>query len=371
MQFTNNELAFFALLKAGLWEKDVRLSQFGNINFNVIRKLAEEQSLVGVIAAGLEHSRDVHVPNPILMQFVGRVLQIEQRNKAINVFISVLEKRLKAENVSALLVKGQGVGQCYERPLRRTSGDVDFILDEDNYQRGKLLLSKIGSSVHEENPFDKHFSVGLDGFVVELHGTMRSMLTKQADDFIDALQVDLFNSGRNRIWNNNGTPVLLPCPDDDVLFVFTHILKHFFNYGIGLRQFCDWCRLLYTYYNMMDMRLLESRLISMKLMSEWKVFRALAVNWLGMPQERVPFYSPAKGWGRKAKRVISFVLQTGNFGHNRDNDYYQNSNAIIKGIRSFWRHTCDSVRHTFIFPLDSIKIWFRVLVNGVGDAIKV
>ena len=247
---------------------------------------------------------------------------------------------------------------------------MDFILDEENYQRGKLVLSKIAQSEHEENPFDKHYSVDIEGFVVELHGTMRSMLTKKADDCIDALQIDLFNKGRKRVWDNNGTPVYLPCPDDDILFVFTHILKHFFNYGIGLRQFCDWCRLLYTYNNEIDKPLLESRIRAMGLMTEWKVFGALAVNWLGMPQEYIPFYSPAKKWKRKSNRVISLVLETGNFGHNRDNKYYQKSNALIRGIRSFWRHTCDSVKQTFIFPLDSIRIWVRVLTMGIADAVK-
>ena len=38
--------------------------------------------------------------------------------------------------------------------------------------------------------------------------------------------------------------VFLPAPDCDVVFLFTHILHHFFFEGIGLRQFCDLCRFL-------------------------------------------------------------------------------------------------------------------------------
>ena len=370
MRLTKNQQAFFALVKAGLWEENVRLSSFGKVDYAEVMRLAEEQSLVGLVAAGLEHVVDVKIPQINFLTFVGMGCRLEQQNIAMNGFISKLMKRLEKENVNTLLVKGQGIAQCYERPLWRTCGDVDFILDEENYERGKLVLSKLASSEHEENPFDKHYSVEIDGFVVELHGNMRSMLTKRADDYIDALQVELFKNGRKKVWDNDGTPVLLPCPDDDVIFVFTHILKHFFNYGIGLRQFCDWCRLIYTYHDEMDMNLLESRLRLMGLMTEWKVFGSLAVNWLGMPEESMPFYSPADTWKRKANRVLSFVMDTGNFGHKRDNDYYQNSNAIVRGLCSFWRHTCDSVRHSFIFPLDSVRIWLRVLFFGINDAIK-
>lgn len=370
MKQNENQQAFLSLLKAGLWEEDVRLLPLGKVDYAEVMRFAEEQSLIGLVAAGLEHVVDAKVPQIDFLTFVGLACRLEQRNIAMNGFISKLVKRLEKENVNTLLVKGQGVGQCYERPLWRASGDVDFILDEENYERGKIVLSKLASSEHEENPFDKHYSVEIDGYVVELHGNMRSMLTKRADDYIDALQVELFKNGRNRVWDNDGTPVLLPCPDDDVIFVFTHILKHFFNYGIGLRQFCDWCRLVYTYHDEMDMNLLESRLRSMGLMTEWKVFGSLAVNRLGMPEEYMPFYSPADTWKRKANRVLSFVMETGNFGHNRDNSYYTNSNAIVRGIISLWRHTGDSIKHSFIFPIDSMRIWGRMVKLGVGDFLR-
>ncbi len=109
---------------------------------------------------------------------------------------------------------------------------------------------------------------------------------------------------------------------DDVIFVFTHILKHFFHYGIGLRQVCDRCRLVYTYRDSLNYELLESRLCMMGQMSEWKVFGSLAVHRLGMPQEFMPFYSDNKSYQLKADRVLAFILETGNFGHNRDHSRY-------------------------------------------------
>ena len=54
-----NTQAFFEIIRAGLWEKDVRLSQFSNIDYNEIYMLAEEQSVNGLVAAGLEHIIDI------------------------------------------------------------------------------------------------------------------------------------------------------------------------------------------------------------------------------------------------------------------------------------------------------------------------
>lgn len=46
--------AFWALVRAGLWEKDVQLASFGDINFKEIYRLAIDQSIVGLVAAGIE-----------------------------------------------------------------------------------------------------------------------------------------------------------------------------------------------------------------------------------------------------------------------------------------------------------------------------
>ena len=113
-------------------------------------------------------------------------------------------------------------------------------------------------------------------------------------------------------------------------FIFTHFLKHFYKGGLGLRQICDWCRLLASPPNplsngrgggadaQMDVEKLEGRLRRAGLMSEWKAFGTFAVECLGMPSEAMPFYSLQAKWKRKAKRILTFVMMSGNFGHNRD-----------------------------------------------------
>lgn len=47
---------FFALVKAGLWEKEVRLAGFGKPNFLGIHRLAREQAVTGLVAAGMRLS---------------------------------------------------------------------------------------------------------------------------------------------------------------------------------------------------------------------------------------------------------------------------------------------------------------------------
>lgn len=357
----NNKQAFLALSQAGLWESKVRLSQYEPIDFGIIHQLAQEQSVVGLVAAGLESVVDIDIPKEVALGFAGEALQLEQRNTSMNSFIGFLVKRMQGEGIYALLIKGQGIAQCYKRPLWRACGDIDLLLSFDNYQKAVILLRGIAQQVEDENEYFKHLGMTIDKWSVELHGTLRSGLWNGIDREIDKIQSEVLFEGKVRSWKVGETPVFLPSPDEDIIFVFSHILQHFFKEGIGLRQLCDWCRLLWTFHNKIDESLLERRITSMGLMTEWRSFAALAVDYLGMPSEAIPLYSSLEKWKRKAKRVLLFIFRTGNFGNNRDMTYTVKYPCIIRKLITLWKYLCDSFQLFFIFPMDSVKVCTRVL----------
>jgi hypothetical protein len=101
----------------------------------------------------------------------------------------------------------------------------------------------------------------------------------------------------------------------------------------------------------------------MGLVTEWLAFAYLTVNYLGMPKEAMPFYDPAKRWKRKADKVIAFILETGNFGHNRDSSYISNTPVIRRKIISLWHYFKDNIRHLFIFPNDSLRVMWLIIIN--------
>lgn len=356
MQLYGNQQAFFALLQAGLWETEARLLPYDKIDYSEVLRLAQEQSVVGLVAGGLEHVVDVQVPKEVKLSFVGYALQIEQQNLAMNKFVAELFNRLQQKNIKAVLVKGQGVAQCYERPSWRVSGDVDLLLDDENYEKAKALLVPITVSVEQEYATFKHLGMMMpNGIEVELHGTLHTRLSGRIDRYLDAIQEEAFKNNRIRVWNNNGIEVPLPNPNDDIIFLFTHILHHFYIEGIGLRQICDWSRFLWTYRNEIDIPLLETRLKKMRLMSEWRAFGALAVNWLGMQMYAMPLYDSQ--YKNKGNRIIEFVLKSGDFGHNREN---------TKGkLHSAWRKINDFGKRAKLFPMDSPKFFCHIVKDGL------
>lgn len=366
MILNNDQKASLALVRAGLWEKEVLLASYGKFDLKEIYRLAQEQAVLGLVAAGLVHVTDVKFPREEVLQFVGRTLQIEQQNKAMNAFIADLIKQLRKEDIYAILVKGQGIAQCYEKPLWRSSGDVDLLSDSD-YQRASNILTGIASSVDEENPHNKHLAMGIDGWSVELHGTLRGSI-KRINRVIDEVQNDVFYCGYVRSWMNGKTQVFLPRADEDVFFVFTHILQHYYIEGIGLRQICDWCRLLWTYKESLNYGLLESRIRKAGIMKEWKSFGAFAVDYLGMPAEAMPFYDSR--FKVKGSRILAFVLESGNFGHNRDISYKQKYPFVIRYAMSFWLYTKLAIQRFSISPRNAIMAWWAIVKMGANAAAK-
>lgn len=364
--------AFFALLRAGLWEgTDVNLND--NVNWDEVYKLVCEQSVIGVVLAGIEYS-NVKPPQELLLQWIGQVQLIEQQNKVMNQFVADLIEKLRTEDIHALLVKGQGIAQCYERPFWRTFGDVDLLLCEENYDKAKAYLTPLSSSVEVEGVAKKHLGVTINDFVVELHGTLHCGLSSRIDKQLDEIKKEVFFDGKVRSWLNGKTQVLLPAADEDVVYVFTHILQHFYKGGVGLRQICDWCRLLWTYRESLNRGLLESRIRKMGLISEWKAFGAFAIDYLGMPSEAMPLFNENDNQNhnlhRKAELIMDYVLEVGNFGHNRDMRYYATKPYLIRKTISLGRRCGDLLHHTTIFPGDSLKFFPRIMINGLRSVLR-
>ncbi len=334
MNFQDNNIkAFLALLRAGLFpiheEGNPEIWIDGTTDWKAVYQLAQEQSVQGVVLQGIEavqglwlkaHGSSL-VPQMLLLQWIGNVQVIEQRNKAMNQFIADLVAKMREADIYAILVKGQGVAQCYEKPLWRPSGDVDLLLSEDNYTKAKEFMLPMSSSRKREEQYSKHWGMSIGQWYVEIHGSLRSGLSTGVDKEIDAVQNDVFYGGNVRSWDNNGTLVFLPAPTEDVFLVFTHFIKHFYKEGMSLRQVCDWCRLLWTYRESLNYELLESWITKSGLMGEWMAFYNLANRYLGMPDLDSRLMTHNSRFDKKAEKLMEFIL--GGYSGNKFKDTLQ------------------------------------------------
>lgn len=368
-----NIQAFFELLRAGLWGGQGLVQEFkgsivqDSVDWMKVYQLAQEQSVQGLVLQGIEELRakniELNLPKVLLLQWIGEVQAIEQQNKAMNDFIAKLIEKLRNEDIYTLLVKGQGIALCYERPLWRACGDVDLYLSKDNYEKAKKMLLPVATNIEKEEKRRLHLGMTVDGWVVELHGTMHTKLSRRMNRGADEVHSDLFCNGNVRSWNNGGIQVFLPSVNNDVIIIFNHIINHFFLEGVGLRQICDWCRLMWTYRLDLDVRLLKTRIRKMGMMTEWKAFYNLASRFLGMLDLGGELMSCDSRFDKRADRIMEHVLESGNFGHNRDVSYRAKNSAAVVNTITLWRRICDFAKFARVFPVDSPRFFGQYLWN--------
>ncbi|MBR5075055.1 MAG: nucleotidyltransferase family protein [Bacteroidales bacterium] len=397
--------AFLALTSAGLfgWERFSSSSAAPGINpssidwkavdWDAVMQLAREQALVGIVASafdaiGLGFELQEVMDRSRRKDLAKKVYSIEQRNLKMESFIGKLFAGLESKGLHPVLLKGQGVAQSYLNPQRRNPGDIDVLLYGDEYESAKSLLSAKAQKVMGEGAKEKQQQIYLGGFIVELHGSLRILLGKKFDTELDRLYKRLFEEKHFRTaifpgqtdGQESGHPVKLPDINTDVLYVFCHMLHHFFEGGVGLRQVCDLCRLLYCYRNEIDREWLSAELEKLGFMTEWKAFGALMVDYLGMKPQYVPFLvdegvdEGAKGaggisrkWRRKARRIMAYILSTGNMGKNRDLSYKKKYPYIIKKLISLMKIISNFWRLARIFPGNAALVSLKGVREGMTD----
>ena len=214
-------------------------------------------------------------------------------------------------------------------------------MSEENYQKAKAYLTPLSSTGKPERRYSKETGFYIDQWLIELHGTLHTGLSSRVDKSIDEVQKAVFIDGRVRPWMDGRTQVFLPSVDEDVFLVFTHFIKHFYKEGgVTLRQMCDWCRLLWTFREVLNVALLETRMKKAGLMNEWKAFAAFSVDYLGMPAEVMPLYSTDEKWKKKASIIVTFIIKSGE-----------------------WRKWRDTFMVARIFPWSTLKFAPGILLN--------
>ena len=380
-----NTAFFFSLLRVGLWENSGSLAKpdgsyfsTDEVNWEIVLELAKKQSVVGLVAAGIEICK-VNVPRfsvsrSVTMQFIRHLMMLEKRNAAMNRFIRLLTKKMRKAGIEPVLVKGQGVAQCYERPLLRAFGDVDLFFSTDDYERAKAYLMPYASAVEREYVREKHLGMIIDSWLVELHGTLYGGLSRRINRVLDEIQRETFNGGHVRLWDNNGVASKMLSVENDIVYVFAHFINHFFKEGIGLRQICDWCRLLWVYRDDVDMALVEKRIRQMGLVSEWNAFATYAVCYLGLPPMANGLLfdcnENSKTLKRKAERINSYILRVGMMGGNRDRGHFRKYPYLMSKWFSMKRRIGNLLTHARIFPLDSLRFLPMIMYYGIRSAMR-
>ena len=231
--------ALFALLQAGLWGRfdEARASAFplSAGEWERVFTLARQQTVTGITFRGLDFlPEEAAPPMGIMAKWMAHADRIEQSNRVMNETVSKLYGHFASAGVEAVLQKGQGVAAMYPEPLLRECGDIDLYFP--GHDGVSDPLAGIDGAVRERQP-DDSWSYVVDGIIVEHHTDLLDIQSPRAKRYVRRL---IEEKGFEKVVTGDGVEVLVPAPEVNLLLLSSHILKHAFGVGIGLRQFCDY-----------------------------------------------------------------------------------------------------------------------------------
>lgn len=391
------ENQFLNLLRSGLWatDPDPKLFAVGT-DWEAIWQIAKEQTVTGLVADGMTRLFNTGGLSPALMPsdrlrmtIISTVLQTQARNRLLDEKAARIMAALRDSGIAALLVKGQGVAQHYVDPSHRSSGDIDILLSPANYHKAKTLFDPSGSNAAKEGKSNLHYEVDFEGVDLELHGSVRGGISHRMNRLLDKWFERHVDDGATRIWQSQYGAVEVPSCDFDAIYIFFHFFNHFLSEGQGLRQICDWARLLYDCHGSIDTVALQSDIKSLGLERGWRVFACLIVDILGCPPDVVPLYDPK--YYPKALQALRCCFITGNFGHRQESLRQKalarkrktNTSDIAGDVKGYGRETffqrkinsyCLSIgrlSRTFrIFPGESLSGFVNYTLSGIGRVVK-
>lgn len=301
---------FFQLLRIGLWGKgSLKLTApLFEEDWLKIRSCAINHTVDGLIYDSFPFLQDDQLPSQSLrIKWAVRIDQIERHNSKMNEVIAAQYTAFTNMGLQPILQKGQGIASCYEVPLHRISGDIDWYFENKGYARSREILKQKQIIFRDTAGFSLDYD--WKGIAIEHHKKLFDIGNPFKYNYLQNLQVKYRDKQQHLTLN--GTSIKLLAPELQVFQVNAHILKHLIFFGIGLRQLCDSARLYHSVASKINNEELKKIYKDTGILDWTHLLHIILVKYLGLEQEKIPFVYPEK-WN--ADWMMDEIWNSGNFG---------------------------------------------------------
>ena len=319
---------FFKLLQVALGTRE-EFSRVPNAQeWEKLYEEAENQAIVGILLTGLERlPAEMLPPLELKLQWIGEVQIIQHENKMKDKAVVNLCRKMEETGIRVFVFKGQTLAAIYPDSSLRQSGDIDFFVHPDDWEKASKWAAEFsGEDIKNTNSL-KHVEWNKEEVQYEMHNLLATFTSPRHRKYWKKVEKELWQTS----WTVNieGYDVPTLSPVYNILYVFVHLFQHFIKDGIGLRQIVDWYMLLTIYrLEANDVELLECHLNGLGLRKAFIGFGAILTDYLELEPESFPFAISAEEH-KEAPLLIENILELGNFGQNHT---YSQERGVIHGL---------------------------------------
>ncbi len=320
----------------GLWGTEPYIALFKlGVNWQEVLLLARQQTVLGIVSAAIERLPSSMQPPREEALKMHQMVSLNRGYRAHHV--DVLDKiyaLLKRAGVERpVLLKGLGVGLNYLDPGLRQCGDIDIYIAQHSYESCcEFLVKELGVERNDQTEDDHHFGFDFMKTHIEIHShaTPRRNVVYRSREFVE-WNIEQLEGNELREVEIEGVKVFLPPHSYSFIYIFYHTWWHFIAGGIGLRQFCDWCRYIDAFSDEFNHEEIRANIARFRLEKPIAIFSTIAVAELGLSAKKYPNYHPVEDL--EYIRALGKVWCGGNFGRHNP-DMARKSRGFI--VRKVW-----------------------------------
>ena len=131
----------FELIQVAFGYRQQLSRQLSSEEWGELYEQAGKQAVVGIVFDGVQKlPNEQWPPQSVLFEWIGQTEQIRQQNRNVNAALKELALLFNANGIRYAVVKGQIAGSYYSDPELRQAGDIDYYVEETDFERAKQLI---------------------------------------------------------------------------------------------------------------------------------------------------------------------------------------------------------------------------------------
>ena len=303
--------AFFDFLQFCIGSVEKIPASIKEADWKVLYAIAKKQALTGVLFHGIKQLPKELAPDAgLLMQWMGMAQNIRQQNIRLFLDSAKVCKKFKDVGFRNCILKGQGNALLYPDPYMRTSGDIDIYLDGGRNRVMQYINKVCPNQVMRYH----HVDFPVMKTAIEVHFTPSYMFypvhNRRMQKWFKEV-MDLQCSNVVTLPDGYGE-ITMPTTSFNVIYILSHLYRHVFTEGIGLRQLIDYYFVLVKSEER-RVKNLTALQRELKYLGLWKFAGAVMYvlhETLGLPEEKI--IAPIDV--NEGRFLLAEIMQGGNFG---------------------------------------------------------
>ena len=337
--------------------------------------IAQKQALLGVLFYGIQRlPKELAPEQKLLMQWMVMAEMIRKQN--IRLFLDSVKvcKNFEKEGFANCILKGQGNALLYPDPYMRTPGDIDIYLAGGRKRVMKYVNKVCPNQVMRYH----HVDFPVMKTAIEVHFTPSYMFFPIHNSRMQKWFKEVMGEQCNH-WvslPDGYGEIHVPQVSFNVIYILSHLHRHIFTEGIGLRQLLDYYFVLLKWHtdltNLTDSNKrvpqmtqintdLDALRHKLKYLGLWKFAGAVMYvlhEVFGLSEDKM--IAPMDE--REGRFLLDEIMRGGNFGQYDDR---MGSKVGESKIHRYFRMNLRNLRFVKHYPTEALseplfRTWFAV-----------